>query len=144
MCLLTPKRTRRIAEEDIHVWKIVKLTEDKKHWDGPYFKAGFKFDEIAEVEPPEEKDIKTSEDGRLYLEEGFLYSTLKYVVAKRELHMLRYLRHKYKSQYRLVRATIPKGSIYYTGRRTTYQGEDTTIASNKLIVEKPTGRYTQD
>jgi len=141
MCLLTPKRTRRIAEEDIHVWKIVKLTEDKKHWDGPFFDANLPFDEVSEVEPPEEEDIKTISDGRLKCERGFFHSTINYQDAKYEFSLMKLGRTGDGRVYRLTLAVIPKGSVYYIGKRFLDQDEDTAIASNKLIVYEPKDCY---
>ena len=139
MCLIAKKGSRKIATEDIPVYKIIKATDDPNKWDGPYYKAGLPFDQVVEVDSPDENKLERFGLKMIKCKGGFLHSFLRYEAARSTWKSLRILSDD-NSQYLLTRAIIPKGAIFYTG----YQDEDTTVASNKLIVEKPTGRYTQD
>ena len=137
MCLAALKGSRKIAQEDIHVYKIIKTTDNPDTWDGPYYQAGLPFDQVVEVDSPDEESLEPFFLNYIECGGGFLHSHLKPENAKLELEMLESTCDD-DSKYFITRAVIPKGSIYYTNELATDEfGHHSCAASNKLIVYKP-------
>jgi hypothetical protein len=137
MCLLTPKGSRKIAEDDIHVYKIVRYAEDHDHWHGLIYRAGFKFNEVAETYPPDETEMHHMARMLVSCGKGFLHSYTDLEEARLKVTALNLYRENLPKEYFLCEAVIPKGSIYYTGDDTTMLSKESMAASNKLIVYKP-------
>lgn len=135
MCLLTPKGSRKIAEDDIHVLKIIRHSLHPKFWDGPFFRTNLMFEEMGKTEPPDEKDLNETQDGHVICDEGFFHAFLN--IAEARSFFDRLGGNRPGSQLILTTATVPKGALYYIGKADS-SAEDTAIASNKLIVHKPT------
>ena len=137
MCLIAKPGTRKIADDDILVYKIVEVPKNHGNcWVGPYsgIPTMFPFDEeLTESAPDEQFMLKPIDHGRgecdVVVKSGFFHSFRSMSSAISALHQL--LTYDPWKEYKLCRAVIPKGSVYYTP----ISGSE--IASSKIIVKNP-------
>ena len=149
MCLLTKPNSRKIATEDIHLYKAVLI--HKSHpdkWRGVfYFEKEYPFDEVIKLRGDDEKNMIRknpiySEPDILCIGKNFLHSTNEKTIAENiartnnsiELPVnVSFMQTKLMVFNCVVcKCTIPKGSVYYVDDYDEYN-----YASDKLIVHKP-------
>lgn len=125
MCLYSDGK-RRIAENDIRVWKKVRVPVSGDSWRGlfEYNDKVFPFGKVCVEEGGE------PEDGCMVFG-GFFHSFRQ----KTDASFIRVGKFAVSSEKNaVVECTIPKGSVYYAGRC----GDG--FASDKIIVHKPKKR----
>ena len=146
MCLLTKQSRRKIATEDIHLYKAVLMhNSHPNNWRGVYhFNQEYPFDEVIELKGYNEKNMIDfhSQINILRIGKGFLHSTSNKATAKNiarssnpiELPINTSFMHIELMKFNAVvcECTIPKGSVYYVDSY-----DKCNYASNKLIVHKP-------
>lgn len=126
MCLLTRPNRRKIATEDIHLYKAV-LTHNThpNNWRGVYyFNQEYPFDEVIELRGDDEKNMINSHSqiNPLCIGIGFLHSTSDKATAENialsnnliELPINTSFMHTEFMKFNAVvcECTIPKGSVY--------------------------------
>ena len=122
---------KKIAEEDMTVWKVCCVKEEYVISSYRYF--NYQFEEIYET-PIE---VEEYPDERI-IHAGF-HSFPNLIDAKREAEFWNE-RDRIKEEM-VIKCTIPKGTIYYEGEFRTGIGDTVipvpSIASEKIILHKP-------
>ena len=139
MCLTIKKNSRKIAKQDIRVYKVINFDETKPNvWSDPiHSENDFGFNARLDETIPEESSLPVHmESDYLMLSEGFFYSFGSMLEAITYLQELRFRSPESEiSSYKLCVATIPEGASFYTTKG--YYGFDLRFASFSIIVEKP-------
>ena len=124
MCLITDRIEPRVAKRDIPVLKIIKK-HSKNKFKTPFMRKIYQFNRILDED---DKDIETKDvsyldpDDGIAIEGGVFHSLFfGYLGFKHEIES--------ELEYRMVRATIPKGSRYWLDKN-----KYANICSKKLIV----------
>ena len=139
MCLVAEERSRKVADKDIHVWKLVRFGQDHDHWHGPIYSMNGLFDTVVTSDPLDETEYDHCFDFYYFkyivsITSGFIHAHLTREHAEKQRDNL--IREDssscnlYKRCF-VCEATIPKGSVYYVD----IDGEE--IATSKIIVHKP-------
>jgi hypothetical protein len=127
MCLTTPRffAKRRVAKQDITVWKFMLQNEYSKQLYA-YYRLGFEYHVGKSYEADLDKPVKS--DG--FFQNGYVNKGLHSLSSYRDA--LHASRKDNQSSIVIVRCTIPKGSEYYVGDWEGYKG----YASSALIVDE--------
>ena len=140
MCLIAKKNSRKIADKDIRVYKIVRLCDEQPDvWSGPiYSENKFAFVERIDGNPEDESSMPSPMNNEdVMLTSGFFYSFESMTDAIRSFTSLTPKKPWPNGvSYKLCTATIPAGSTYYCSIRGVMD-IGRSIASSSIIVDKP-------
>ena len=123
MCLIKLSKIPRIATNDIVVYKLVLMDDEKVNNHSlctPYMYIPINLGEIARAKGLNIFEIFFSLFSR-YIEKGFIHSYQRLNVARIHYRLLNNM-----MPAKIVRCVIPKGTLYFIG-------EDEEIASRKLL-----------
>ena len=131
MCLYTKNQKPEIAQEDIKVYKVMRVANTSDDDDEtvtygvpPYF-SGYIYVKGLNKPRTESKPARETSAKKWYcVEEGYLHAFVDWYRAAKRVAALKY-ENPYSSYYDIVEMYIPAGSMYYVG----YDGD---IAASAL------------
>ena len=128
MCLYTRNKIAKTVQEDIKVYKVMRVakTSDESDTYGipPYF-SGYIYVKGLNKPRTESKPARETSAKKWYcVEEGYLHAFVDWYRAAKRVTALKY-ENPYSSYYDIVEMYIPAGSMYYVG-------EDGDIAASAL------------
>lgn len=130
MCLVTPNKEKKIAEEDMIVYKILNEDLSPFYWEGEAYEIG----KLNEIEIQETSDFTDFDEISIRYNKGYkrdeLVSFGQGFHSAKSIDRIRDIRKAYSIPVPvLFTCIIPKGSEYY-------EDNSGLLVSNKIIIKE--------